>query len=817
MTMAVQPAGLSAGELKAAADRACARIAPSWPLDRLIAVNPWWGWRDTGFDRADRTLRQLCGSRMQMPLAYYRERYAAGEISPAALAEAAAEAGFPGGAEALLSADDAGLHAPLPLLSDLLDAAPKAGAAPAWRDVITHQIGQACAAWFDEREAEWHPVRSANLYAHWLATLREDHSVVLLMHDPELRIRARQLPDSRDDLLAQLTQRLGLNDEGAERLFLRGLLAIGGWAAWCAWLGWQAGLEGGEDTQLLDLLAVRLGWESLLDDGRRGPDSPFERWQQALLEPAPLPASAATAAAAVWQRAQEIAYQRPLARALAGAPAAASGPAPDVQAVFCIDVRSEVFRRALEASDPGIVTRGFAGFFGLPIAYRPLGTPHSRPQLPGLLAPAVTVTDTRGGADADAALGARRQARLAAEAGADPFRRLPASAFTLVETLGLGYLAPLLQQTLGLGGAANPAGLSGAEASSLRPVLALPSAERSALAAGILGAMSLTRDFAPLVLLAGHGSENRNNAHRAGLDCGACCGQTGEVNARVLAELLNDPAVRSGLREHGISIPAQTWFVAALHNTTTDTVQLFDTGQAPAGQQAALTALTRALARAGERARAERAPALGLGHLVGEPAALAQAVGRKARNWAETRPEWGLANNAAFIIAPRARTRSLDLGGRSFLHDYDYRDDPDGQVLTLLMTAPMVVTNWINLQYYGSTVDPQRYGSGNKLLHNVVGGEIGVFEGNGGDLRIGLPLQSVHDGERWTHAPLRLSVFIDAPREAIDRIIAGQAVVRQLVANRWLHLFRLSDAAVEARGPDSWRNFEHAEGRFPAP
>ena len=56
----------------------------------------------------------------------------------------------------------------------------------------------------------------------------------------------------------------------------------------------------------------------------------------------------------------------------------------------------------------------------------------------------------------------------------------------------------------------------------------------------------------------------------------------------------------------------------------------------------------------------------------------------------------------------------------------------------LLLTAPVVVANWINLQYYASTVEPDQYGSGNKLLHNVVGGDLGVFEGNRGDLRIGL-------------------------------------------------------------------------------
>jgi hypothetical protein len=157
------------------------------------------------------------------------------------------------------------------------------------------------------------------------------------------------------------------------------------------------------------------------------------------------------------------------------------------------------------------------------------------------------------------------------------------------------------------------------------------------------------------------------------------------------------------------------------------------------------------------------------------------------------RPEWGLADCAAFIVAPRSRSQHLNLAGRSFLHDYVWQGDNGFGVLELIMTAPMVVTNWINLQYHASTVDNARYGSGDKVLHNVVGGNIGVFEGNGGDLRIGLPMQSLHDGQNFRHTPLRLSVFIQAPQAPIDNIIAKSATVRQLLDNGWLHLFRLGD------------------------
>jgi len=113
------------------------------------------------------------------------------------------------------------------------------------------------------------------------------------------------------------------------------------------------------------------------------------------------------------------------------------------------------------------------------------------------------------------------------------------------------------------------------------------------------------------------------------------------------------------------------------------------------------------------------------------------------------------------------------------------------------MTAPMVVASWINLQYYGSTVDNAFFGSGNKVLHNVVG-TLGVLEGNGGDLRVGLPWQSVHDGENYIHEPLRLNVMIQAPVDAMTDIIARHPQVRQLVDNGWIHLFALDEAGKVA-------------------
>ena len=810
MTRLLEPTPAPAlyADVGPAVEAAARRIAPAWPLDRLIAVNPWWGFVERPMPEAAAEAAALAGARMLMPRAWYRAQWEAGRFTERHLREALAQAGARRPVAELVAALKGETAPPpvRPLLTDLLDARRDLGHGMSWSEFVTRHLSQACAAYFDEGQARWVPGRSAGLYGVWRSLARHDGGPRLLMGLHGFREAVDALPEEPRALIAEATAALGVAAPAREGWYTALLMTLHGWASACAFRRWEARLAHGDDDQIVHLLAARLAWELILLR-TAGDPTLGSRWAAAQRDWDDAAPAAERVQRDEWvlQRAVELAYQERLVGALARPPARRLDR-PSVQAVFCIDVRSEVYRRALEAADPDIHTLGFAGFFGLPIAYAPLAGP-ARAQLPGLLAPALLVRDAGAGVS-QAAAGTR--AALVREAALQELPATPGSAFSYVEAAGLAYGAALLGEGFGFRRSEGDP-LRGSAASTFTPEVVSRADgtpfdldARVDLAAGILRAMSLTEGFAPLVALIGHGAETRNNPQAAGLHCGACGGQAGEVNARAAAALLNDPDVRRGLAARGIALPATTHVVAGLHNTTTDDVVLFDRDRVPASHREALEAFDRRLAAATQRARAERAPALGLAGL-SDPE-LERALRRRAADWSEVRPEWGLVRNASFVVAPRERTRGLDLGGRAFLHEYRWEQDAEFGVLELIMTAPMVVTNWINLQYYASMVDPHRYGSGNKVLHNVVGGRLGVFEGAGGDLRIGLALQSLHDGRDWVHEPLRLSVCIEAPRDAVEGVLTKHAMVRDLVVNEWLFLYVIAPGSgtIHQRRRDGW-------------
>jgi uncharacterized protein YbcC (UPF0753/DUF2309 family) len=744
---------------------------------------------------------------MAMPRAFYREQWNAGSLRAEHLQEALERSELSISlTELLLHLEGESPIAPrVPLFTSIVDSERDLLHGMSLGDFVTHNVSQHCASYFDDCQSSWGTQRKSSLYQSWLQHARTDRSPWLLMGIHRLRHYALSLPDEPLGLIEKALQVLPVPPEERTAYLTALLMSLNGWASWCAYERWQASLVQKDDDHIVQLLAIRLAWEQfafeyLLDSDVR--PSWKTGWKMVLdwRERS----DAHLFVDWIFQEALEISYQSQLCQSLNSDVSGSHiepASAPEVQAVFCIDVRSEVFRRALEGCSDSIETLGFAGFFGLPISYAPLGTSAERPQLPGLLAPKLCVTDTTGSEEADQLSITKKRQHLGLKSVWKDFRSSATSTFTFVESCGLFYAGSLLKRTVHKMNRKVEAGIAGHEEHS-SPRLCFTNREGGEaptakglvnLLAGILRNMSLTAGFARVVLLTGHGSQTANNPHAAALDCGACGGQTGEVNARVLAGLLNDPTIRGGLRTLGIEIPDTTHFHAALHNTTTDEVKIFDTDIVPRSHQHDLSRLQVWLQQAGHRARTERVALLGM-HAQNPTSATAllNQFQIRSRDWSQVRPEWGLANNAAFLIAPRTRSRAIDLEGRVFLHEYQSCKDPNGSVLEAIMTAPMLVTNWINMQYYASTVDNRLYGSGNKVLHNVVGGRLGVFEGNGGDLRIGLPLQSLHDGQTLQHIPLRLSVFIEAPQSSIDAVIQKHGVVRDLIHNHWIHLFQIT-------------------------
>lgn len=494
----------------------------------------------------------------------------------------------------------------------------------------------------------------------------------------------------------------------------------------------------------------------------------------------------------VWLKAWETSFQNRLSKHLAKQVESAEKDKNtniDAQLVFCIDTRSELIRRHIE-SKGDYETFGYAGFFGIAMDYNDLDSKLNIKSCPPILNSAYLVKES---SKSENQQKFEKYDRIQKNKKFKKYflgrmKNMLPSAFGFVEGSGIFYGISMIARTLFPHKLYNPRKKQSQSHEGIcEPVInqmdnnlnniALPIEEKVTI---VKSAFSLLgwRTFAPLVIFAGHGGHSKNNAFASSLDCGACAASPGRHNARMLAKLANDNQVRELLKKDDIIIPQNTVFLGAEHNTTTDEIIIFDS-EVPETHKEKLTRLKKSLNKAQQTATQER---YNVDH------GSVKIAHQKTNDWSETRPEWGLAKNSGFIIGSRGLTKNLNLNGHCFLHSYDWELDPNGTALEGIMQGPMVVTQWINNHYYFSTVDNQNYGGGSKIFHNVTG-QFGVVDGNGSDLKIGLPLQSVYEtDDKPYHQPLRLSVFIHAPKNRVKMILDQNENLKSLLDNEWIYL-----------------------------
>jgi len=784
---------VQASIIKASLDQVSRSFVTVWPLQTFIACNPLLQFEDRSFfealNMAERELRWKMpedfsmlknffqpGSRPYYYLRLHLEEYCKAQN----ISDVDKHWG-----NLLASLTSTSNH-------NILNSKPE----ETWLD---EQMVKWCACYLDRGQAVWAmPNRKKGFFKAWKQLVLYDNHVSSA-HRKQLKTLFKTLPRDSYEAIVWILNALGI--ESPKPYFMAHLARLPGWVGYMRWFS-----DREQEHVLADYILIRLCYEWAL--GLRQEDLPAAIQSKSINK------------LQIFVTALEASYQEDLLSKLSQN----NSVIPKekrllAQAVFCIDVRSEPLRRSLETLGH-IETFGFAGFFGIPIRFKPYGEEQSQDLCPVLLKPRyeieeVPVTEDLKKANRQQLLKGVYTTFTSILLG---MKKHMTTTFGYVETLGIFHVIPMISKTF------MPITYNKlsrfAPSFNTRPLIlpeAYPEPEYAGMAKGIslaeqvyyaeitLTVMGLKDNFRPFVLLCGHGAQVDNNPYASALDCVACGGHHGEANARLLAEILNNASVRDELVLRGIHIPPETLFLSAEHNTVTDEITITNLHQVPFKSRDDLAVLIEDFKQAAALNCKVRKVSLDQSDLI-----------KNTVDWSQIRPEWATAGNGAFIAAPRSLTEGVDLGGRAFLHSYDWQCDTDGNSLEVILTAPLIVAQWINMQYFFSALDNVRFGSGTKVLHNVVG-QFGTMLGNAGDLQIGLPLQSVMrvEGSLY-HEPVRLTVIVMAPLGWLEKIIYRHSMLQNLFNNEWVSLMVLDphqEAYHRYKPGGGWQRLDFNEQR----
>lgn len=515
----------------------------------------------------------------------------------------------------------------------------------------------------------------------------------------------------------------------------------------------------------------------------------------------------------IWLDAYERHYRDEVLNALAQNPgrgrwAKGRSRRPKSQVVFCIDEREENLHRHYGELDPEHETLGAAGFFGVAQSFTALDDHDPTPLCPAVATPAHRILEIPRLEALHEEFPQHKRRHGWMGVAHDSYwetKRNLFGSFFLIQLAGLFMSVPLLGRVFAPRTFSH---LSHQVHDALVPTVrtrlthvrmnedqlrrwglhsgALPIGMQINEAADRVEAQlrnwGLTYQFARIVVICAHRSFSVNNPHENAHDCGACGGKAGGPNSRLFSALANDPQVRTELRQRGLDIPDDTWFVGAEHNTCNDAILAFDTEDIPVSLQADWQLVRADLDEARKRGARERCRRFGSAPKDASPEASLAHVEARSEDISQVRPEWGHCTNAFAVVGRRCLTQGLFFDRRGFIISYDPTQDPDGKILERILLAVGPVGAGINLEYYFSTVDPDNYGCGTKVPHNVVG-MVGVMAGAHGDLQTGLPRQMTE-----VHEAMRLQLVVDAPMAVLGAIYGRQPGIQQLLDNQWVHL-----------------------------
>lgn len=618
---------------------------------------------------------------------------------------------------------------------------------PEQMHAVNREMIKWCQVFFDRGQATIKmPNRHLGFFQSWRNIIYFDKNVIKNLTILQ-QIWLKNLTIQPNQVITECLVKLGLPQDKFEYFLTLILSTLAGWAGFVKY-------HDATTSTMYDFLAVRLVITCLIWPGAY---KLIEWHEQATIQP---PVDLLNTI-----KQQENHYKMKLLHTLKTQKKEQINNKFDAQFIFCIDVRSASLRQSIEKQG-NYTTFGYAGFFELPISIKDSTSQKTLPSCPNLVDP-IHVINTQ-------------QSKLQKLISIiknlyHDMRHTFATPFSLTTFLGPCYGIAMLYKTFIPWYKIRRKQNNGIKQLNITPQI--PLSDQCMYAEKLLRTMGLIDSFAAIVVFCGHGSLIDNNIYEASLGCSACNGRSGGINAQIIVAILNNKDVRYFLKAKGINIPDNTIFLAGQHNTVTDEVILYTTNQDPKIikirndlQEARIINNQKRIQQINDKNPNKNNKII------------------QSASWSQTRPEWGLTNNASFIVGPRHITQDIDLEGRAFLHSYNWKDDSQGDALETILTASMIIAQKINAQYLFSAIDNISYGSGSKVSHNICS-KIGVMQGNSSDLMSGLPLQSIYlNFQTCLHTPMRLLSIIYAPYKLIDQIIKRHKSLQKLLSNDWIKL-----------------------------